>query len=55
MAAPKTMPEEMSWTSKRDYGKVPEYLKYIQQSIESEYQMIKNLHESEAEEQDKQK
>jgi len=29
LAAPKTMPEEPSWTSKRDYGRVPDYLTRI--------------------------
>jgi hypothetical protein len=53
LAAPKTMPEETSWTAKQDYGKTPDYLTRIKESIESEYKMIQNLHMSEAEEQDK--
>jgi hypothetical protein len=40
LAAPKTMPEERSWTSKRDYGRVPDYLTRIQDSISNEYRMI---------------
>ena len=40
LAAPKTVPEAQSWTSKRDYGRVPDYLTRIQESINNEYRMI---------------
>jgi hypothetical protein len=29
LAAPKTMPEERSWTGKKDYGRTPDYLTRI--------------------------
>lgn len=40
LAAPKQMPEEKSWISKKDYGKIPDYLTQIKSNIESEYKMI---------------
>lgn len=40
LAAPKTMPEEQSWTEKKDYGRTPDYLTRIQESITNEYRMI---------------
>ena len=40
LAAPKTMPEDKSWTSKKDYGRTPDYLTRIKDSITSEYRMI---------------
>ncbi len=33
LAAPKTMPDEKSWTNKKDFGKTPEYLTRIKDSI----------------------
>ncbi|CAD8062942.1 unnamed protein product [Paramecium sonneborni] len=55
LSAPKQIVDEKPWTEKKDYGKVPDYLTKIQQSISSEYEIIRNMHISEAEEMDKQK
>ena len=38
------------WTKKKDFGKTPDYLNKIKESIGSEYNMIQNLHLSEANE-----
>lgn len=40
LSAPKVIKEETVWTQKKDFGKVPEYLKTIKSNIESEYKMI---------------
>lgn len=55
LSAPKQLVDEKSWTEKREYGKVPDYLTRIKQSIQSEYEIVRNMHLSEAEEMDKQK
>lgn len=40
LAAPKSKPEEQSWIGKKDYGRTPDYLTRIQESISNEYKMI---------------
>jgi len=53
LSAPKVIKQETDWTSKRDYGKTPEYLSKIRDNIDQEYKMIQNLHMNEAEEQER--
>ena len=48
--APKVIKQSTDWTKKKDFGKTPEYLNKIKESIGSEYNMIQNLHLSEADE-----
>ena len=38
------------YLTKKDYGRVPEYLVKNKDHLENEYKMIQNLHLSEAEE-----
>jgi hypothetical protein len=37
LAAPKILPEEKSWITKKDFGKTPDYLVRIKDHISSEY------------------
>jgi len=48
--APKVIKQSTDWTKKKEFGKTPEYLNKIKESIGSEYNMIQNLHLSEADE-----
>ncbi len=38
--APKVMKEDTVWTTKKDYGKTPDYLSKIKENIGTEYRMI---------------
>ena len=42
--------EAVDWTKKKDYGEVPDYLHRLKENIQSEYQMIQNLHARNSEE-----
>jgi preprotein translocase subunit YajC len=55
LAAPKKAQQgAKDYLSKEDYGKVPKYLKNIQQDIEAEYDYIRQLQEQEMQEQQSQ-
>jgi len=41
LAPPKTIPTKSRYRNKKDYGKVPQYLKKIKENINTEYQTIK--------------
>lgn len=53
--APKVQREEVDYLSKKDFGKVPNYLEKIKSNIMNEYTMIQEMHRQEQEEQEKQK
>lgn len=42
--------EPVDWTKKKNYGEVPDYLHRLKENIQSEYQMIQNLHARNSEE-----
>lgn len=37
LAPPKTLPRKTSFTNKKDYGKLPKYLRQIKENIATEY------------------
>ena len=45
LSVAKRAPEPTDWKKKKDYGQTPEYLNKIKENIDSEYKMIRNLHE----------
>ena len=49
LAPPKTIPQSKPYTSKKDYGKVPKYLRQIKENIQTEYQTIKQMQQMEDE------
>ena len=55
LAPPKTIPQKTNYRNKRDYGKVPEYLKQIKENIQTEYQTIKQMQQMEDEMRTKEK
>lgn len=50
LAAPKQQPEEFAYTQKKDYGQTPEYLTQINDKINTEYHMIRELQQQDAQE-----
>ncbi|EGR27986.1 hypothetical protein IMG5_185690 [Ichthyophthirius multifiliis] len=55
LSAPKMLKQEQDYLTKKDFGKIPDYLIKNKENLENEYKMIQNLHLSEAEEVEKQK
>lgn len=53
--APKVQREDVDYLSKKDFGRVPNYLEKIKSNIMNEYTMIQEMHRQEQEEQEKQK
>lgn len=43
LSVPKAQKQEMDWTKKSDFGRVPDYLGRIKDNIEAEYRMMRNL------------
>eukprot|EP01016_Furgasonia_blochmanni_P036554 TRINITY_DN4189_c0_g1_i5.p3 TRINITY_DN4189_c0_g1~~TRINITY_DN4189_c0_g1_i5.p3 ORF type:complete len:140 (-),score=20.36 TRINITY_DN4189_c0_g1_i5:349-768(-) len=44
LSTAKAIPKEPSYLNKKDFGKVPEYLKRIKDSINREYETIREMH-----------
>eukprot|EP00828_Plagiopyla_frontata_P043008 TRINITY_DN6595_c0_g1_i2.p1 TRINITY_DN6595_c0_g1~~TRINITY_DN6595_c0_g1_i2.p1 ORF type:complete len:263 (+),score=36.99 TRINITY_DN6595_c0_g1_i2:101-790(+) len=55
LAPAKVQKEDVRYVEKKDFGKVPQYLNTIKSNIQNEYDMIQNMHISEANEMEKQR
>ena len=45
LSTAKQPPKTTDWTRKKDYGKTPEYLTFIKQTLNNEYKMFQTLRE----------
>lgn len=45
--APKVVQQPIDWTQKKSFGKVPDYLSQRKEQIRAEYELLKNLRQSE--------
>lgn len=44
LSVAKKTEEDADWLKKKDFGRTPDYLDRIKDSIQNEYKMIQNLH-----------
>lgn len=47
LSTPKVVQQPIDWTQKKSFGKVPDYLSQRKEQIRAEYELLKNLRQSE--------